>query len=221
MRKIGFLILTVLLSVSAYSQFGIKAGADYGTLAGHDAATYRWGFHGGFTYDFQLSEKLYIQPALLGALHSFGFKERDFINHGKVNKFSVEVPVNLSFRPQISYSYDVKLVIDLGPYIKYGFAGDKYVSLQDIYAGKTEVTGSAFDDSFNNGHAGETVLPDGKTTSHTFAFNRIDAGINVGLGVEVTKIYAGISYQYGFLNGEKNNSDVHNSIFRFSLGYRF
>jgi len=218
MKKIGLLIFTVLLSVSAYSQFGIKAGVDYGTLAGHDASTYRWGFHGGFTYDFQLSEKLYIQPAVMGSLHSFGLKEWHFIDHGKVNKFSVEVPVNLSFRPQISYSYDVKLVIDFGPYIKYGFAGDKFAQLKDVKAGKTDVKGSAFDHSFNNGYKGETALFE--ETDKTFAFNRIDFGLNAGIGVEVTKIYAGISYQYGFLNGEKNNS-VHNSIFRFSLGYRF
>ncbi len=139
MKKISFLILIASLSISAYSQVGIKAGADYGTLSGHDAATYRWGFHAGLTYDFQLSEKFYIQPGLLGSLHSFGFKEKDFIVNGKVNKFSVEVPVNVSFRPQISYLYKTKLVIDFGPYFKYGFAGDKYARLTNVVAGKTEV----------------------------------------------------------------------------------
>ncbi len=217
MKKIGLIILTVFLSVSAYSQFGVKAGADYGTLAGREAATYRWGFHGGFTYDFQIAEKLYIQPAALFSLHSFGFKEKDYINHGQVNKFMVEMPVNFSFRPQISYSYDVKLVVDLGPYIKYGIGGDKDIVLQNLLWGSNRVKGSAFDDSYVNdeykpGHPYDT--------KETFQFNRLDVGVNVGIGVEVTKIYAGISYQYGFLDGEKDNS-VHNSIFRFSLGYRF
>jgi len=205
MKKIGFLILTVLLSVSVYSQVGIKAGADYGTLSGHDAAKYRWGFHGGLTYDFQVSEKLYIQPAALLSLHSFGFKQKDIYHHGQVNKFFVEVPINVSFRPQISHSYDVKLVVDLGPYVKYGFAGDKNITLQNISVGDTRITGSSFDDSHGD----------------PYQFNRLDAGVNAGLGVEVMKIYAGFSYQYSFVNGAKGDSDLHNSIIRFSLGYRF
>jgi hypothetical protein len=206
MKKFSFLILTLLLCVTAHSQIGIKAGVDYGTLTGREAINYRLGFHGGFTYDFQLSEQIYIQPALLASLHSFGLKELDIVKQGKVNKVFVEVPVNLSFRPKINYSGNTKLVIDLGPYIKYGFAGDKYVKLQNIVAGDTQIKGSSFD---------------GAGGDH-YKFNRLDAGVNVGFGFEFSKIYAGVSYQYSLTKGTKSDLDsTHNSIFRFSLGYRF
>jgi len=227
MKKICFFVLTVLFSISSYSQIGIKAGADYGTLAGHDASTYRWGMHGGLTYDFQLSKKLYIQPGVMLSFQSFGLENHDEILEGKANKLYLEVPVNLSFRPQISRT--TKLMIDFGPYFKYGMAGDKNVKLDHIYAGDTQVKGSSFDDSY------KAALPDnrdftaGYNTWHkfaengdTFQFNRLDFGLNVGLGVQVQKRYnVGVAYQYGLLNGERGKSGTHNSIFRLSLGYTF
>jgi hypothetical protein len=206
MKKISVLILTLLFCVTAYSQLGIKAGVDYGTLTGREAISYRMGFHGGFTYDFQLSKQIYIQPALLASLHSFGFEELDIIKHGKANKMFVEVPVNLSFRPVINYSGDTKLVIDLGPYIKYGFAGDKYIKLQNIIAGDIEIKGSSFDDAGGD----------------DYKFNRLDVGVNVGFGFEFSQVYTGVSYQYSFTKGAKGDLySTHNSIFRLSLGYRF
>lgn len=219
MKKITFIILTLLLSISSYSQFGLKAGADYGTVAGRDGTSYKWGFHGGMTYDFKVGDMFYIQPAAMLSLHSFELDERDFVRHGKVEKLSVEVPIVVSFRPVID-SHGTKLVIDLGPYIKYGIAGDKNVQLKDIIfsgTGEAVISGSAYDDAYAKGNFQHEYNDD----KMSFEFNRLDVGLNVGFGIEVQSIYAGVSYQYGFTTAEKNNSDAHNSIFRFSLGYRF
>lgn len=217
MKKFAFLILTVLLSISSYAQFGLKGGVDYGSVAGRDATSYRWGFHGGMTYDFQVSEMMYIQPGALLSFHSFGFKERNFIKGGKTNKLNLEMPILVSFRPQID-NHGTKLVIDFGPYIKYGIAGDKNILLQNLSAGALEINGSFYDDSYSQN---KPTPADGTDSKSTFEFNRLDVGLTAGIGIEVMNIFGGISYQYGLTEAEKKNSDTHNSIFRFSLGYKF
>jgi hypothetical protein len=192
--KIFFLtiILLGLMSLSAFSQWGAKVGADFGTLAGFDDANYKTGFHAGATYDFKLIEQFYIQPAALFSLHRFGFDENLLVKEGTVNKYSLEIPVYVSFRPSITSS--TKLVLDLGLYAKYGLFGNTNYKMQD----------------------GESI---DKSSYDTY--NRFDIGFNTGIGLEIARCYIGGGYQYGLTNGEKGIPSIQNQIFRASLGYKF
>lgn len=196
MRTKSFFIVAffVCLPFSAFSQWGVKAGIDWGTLAGHTLATYKTGFHVGVTYDAKLSKQFYFQPALLFSHHRFGYDKLESIGMGGgvIDKYLIEIPANISFRPSISPS--AKLAIDYGLYVKYGLFGDtKY-----DYLDGTSVVKSAYD-----------------------AYNRFDMGINLGAGVEFAKLYVGGAFQFGLTNGEKGFKTLHNKTFRISMGYKF
>ncbi len=180
------------LPLSVSSQWGLKGGVDFGTLAGHDKANYKVGFHAGATYDFKLAEKFYLQPAALFSLYRCGFDESLLVKEGTVDKYSLEVPVNVSFRPTLTPS--ITLIIDLGLYAKYGLFGDTKYKMID----------------------GESI-----NKSSYDAYNRFDVGLNTGIGLGISRYYIGLAYQYGLTNGEKGISNFHNQIFRTSLGYKF
>jgi hypothetical protein len=184
-------IAFILLPLSLFSQWGAKVGLDYGTLTGTDLSKYRIGFHAGATYDIRLYEKLYLQPALLLSLNSVGLNQGTNLKDGKIDRYYLGIPVNLSFRPGITENS--KFVIDLGLYAKYGlFGNSKY------WNGEKEIKESTYK-----------------------AFNRFDCGINIGAGIEINKMYFGISYQLGFTSVNKELDAYNNQIFRASLGYKF
>ncbi len=189
--KILFFLIFLSFPFSLFSQWGGKAGLDYGTLTGTDLSKYRLGFHIGATYDFKLNDKFYLQPALLFSLNSVGLQQGVNGKDGKVDKYYLEVPVNLSFRPKISNNN--KFVFDFGLYTKYGLFGNT-----------------------------EYETDEGKIIESTYnIYNRFDAGINIGTGIEIKRLYIGLAYQLGFVHADKQLSSLNNQIFRASLGYKF
>ncbi len=127
---------------------------------------------------------------MLFSLFQFRYPVTELYNSGKAQKYSLELPLNLSFQPHLTEK--VKLVVDAGVYFKCGIAGNYKLK------GVDDLTGSSYDD-----------------------FNRFDFGLNIGGGVQISKIYIGLGYQYGLINAEKGISDYHNQITRISLGYKF
>ena len=184
----------LIIPFSIHAQWGIKAGVDYGKLAGHGGTKYRPGYHIGVTYDYKLSGNFYLQPAFLFSYYQFGFKTDSYLKKGAVDKYNLELPINLSLKPQLTEN--IKLVTDFGMYFKYGLGGNYKFEYWDF----PKNTGSAFDD----------------------AYNRFDYGINIGVGCEIDKIFIGLSYQYG-LTGATSDKDskTHNQLLRLSLGYKF
>ncbi len=193
MKKPMFILSFLLLSLVASAQWGIKGGLDYGKLAGHDKATWKPGFHIGATYDIKLGEKFFFQPAALFSLYRFGYKEiPSIMKDGIINKYVIEMPLNISFRSFVGES--TQLAFDLGLYGKYGLFGDKkYTNWEgDVSQG-----------------------------SSYHGYNRFDMGLNVGGGVYFDKIYVGIAYQHGIVSGFDSSSSVRNTLLRLSLGYKF
>lgn len=192
-RLIILLIFFLSVSFAMHAQWGVKGGADYCSISGTNPYSHHAGFHIGATYDYRLSGEIYLQPALLFSLFQFRHPSTDLYNGGKVQKYSLELPLNFSFQPYLTKR--TKLVVDAGVFFKYGLAGD--YKLKAWEGEGTDYTGSSYDD-----------------------FNRFDFGFNIGGGVQIQKIYIGASYQYGLINAEQNTS-FHNQIIRFSLGYKF
>jgi hypothetical protein len=191
-KKNLLLICLLVVPFSVFSQWGIKGGIDYGTITNMEYANYRFGFHVGGTYDVQLSDKFYFQPALLFSMDNFGFESNQLVLNGTVDRYLLEVPANISYRPSITKK--MKFIFDLGVYSKYGLFGDKEYRLADNTIHK--------DSSYD-------------------AYNRLDIGLNLGTGIDIGRIYAGLDYQYSLTNAEKGISDFHHSLFRISLGYKF
>ncbi|GHV17588.1 hypothetical protein FACS1894169_13030 [Bacteroidia bacterium] len=201
------LILFILISVQGFAQWGVKGGIDYGTVTEMDLPAYRAGFHIGATYDMPLSPKMYFQTGVLFGLQSFGFHQvgydenlnkKQAENKSMVDNYNIEVPVTLSFRPEINRQKHIKLIIDLGLYGKYGLFGNvKYYDVD------------------NTVYKGTTFRGEGN------GYKRLLIGVGAGAGIQFDdKIYTCLGFQYG-LTGIESQSHVKNMIFRLSIGYRF
>ena len=186
------LVVFLLISFNAYSQWGIKGGLNYSTLTGLNLPEYKLSGHIGATYDVKLSNKWFFEPELLFTSIGCNLKDDGLVfKEGHVKIYALEVPLNFSYRPQIANN--TKLLLDFGLYARYGLFGNTTYHYYEF----EKVDDSPFD-----------------------GYNRFDTGINLGLGVEL-KQYSGIlSFQRGLSSAEKNTQSYH-QVFKFSLGYKF
>lgn len=191
----SFLFFCVF-TLPAFSQFGVKGGVNSTDLAGYNNVTENTvSVHLGGTYDYQLSNNWFFQPALLYT--TVGFKLKDdkrLIKDGQVKIHALEMPLNFSFRPVINNN--AKLLTDLGLYTRYGLFGNKmYEYYPDNHTPKVDE--SPFD-----------------------AYNRFDIGVNLGIGLQIQQYYGKLSFHRGLSNAEKEIS-VYHEVFRVSIGYYF
>lgn len=192
MRKILFIVTFIFCSFNLYSQWGVKGGFTYSTISNMEISKYKPSAHIGVSYDIKLSDKWYIQPDLL--FTSVGCKLKDdglVLKKGHVYIYALELPVNMSFRPNIANN--TNLLIDFGLYARYGLFGNKTYEYYD----SPKVDDKPFD-----------------------AYNRFDIGLNVGLGVQKNRCYGILSFQRGLSHAEKDFGSYH-QIFKLSLGYKF
>jgi hypothetical protein len=192
MKKIIPIVILILYSFNLYSQISIKGGLNYSTITDHSLSKYKFSGHIGGTYDFKLSKKWYFQPELL--FTSIGCNLKDdgsVVKDGHINIYALEMPVNLSFRPEISDN--LHLLVDFGIYLRYGLFGNKKYNYYD----SPKVDESPFN-----------------------AYNRFDAGLNIGLGLQKNNYYGIFTFQRGLTHAEKGMDGAH-QVLHFSLGYRF
>ena len=191
-KKFLFILILCLFSLPSFSQWSIKGGVDYGTMTGDDDINYRFGFHVGAAYDVELSDRLYFQPSLLLSKHSFGFDALWDALEGEVDRYVLEVPAVISFRPLLDD--EARLMLDAGLYTKLGLWGDREYTLLNHFKSKK----STYDD-----------------------YNRFDLGLNLGIGVNFRMMYVMLGYQFSFTEAHKDISGTHYQNFRISLGYKF
>jgi hypothetical protein len=82
MRKLIFIVLAILIAFPAYSQFGIKVGANTSTVPTYDISTGNnniesledasWGFNAGIFYRFKVGP-LYLQPEVEFTTHTYEY----------------------------------------------------------------------------------------------------------------------------------------------------
>lgn len=187
-----FLILISIIPV--YSQWGIKGGLNGDWIKPHFYSDPRLGFHLGVTYDFLLSDKLYLQPGLLfttlGKNRKTAFNPSAEQGKGFIEIYALEAPLQLSFRPPIGKQ--ANFVLDIGLYVRQGLFGRDHMT----YNSENTIKKSPFNQ-----------------------FNRSDVGFNIGAGFLFNRIYTGLIYQQGLTDAEKDGSSQHTS-FRLSLGYK-
>lgn len=193
MRKLIPLIILLLWGCNVYSQWGIKGGVNTSTLTGSDMRTYRFSGHIGVTYDIKLTDKWYLQPELLFTSIGCNLKDDGIVlKGGHVSMNTLEIPLNLSFRPKITHN--TNLLFEAGLYARYGLFGNKTYKYYDK---DLNVDNSPFD-----------------------AYNRWDMGLNVGLGVQKSHYYGIFSFQRGLTHVQKDGQN-YNQVVKFSIGYKF
>lgn len=123
MKKILFVfaLMCAVLNVSAQedSKWNLKFGAGLSTLAGSDAdlEKYALSYKVGLGYEFGISEKFAIEPALM--LSNKSLKEEGV--EGTINRIYAEIPIMAAYT--IALNDDMKIIINAGPYVAYGLLG--------------------------------------------------------------------------------------------------
>jgi hypothetical protein len=175
--------------------------------------TYRSGFHIGPAVNIKINDHFDLMPALLFSLKreksestiyipSFDNSNTSYRYNFKssVNNYYLELPVTVQFK------------FNVGKLNLYALAGPYFNLL-------------LFDNSTTK------LFVDGQRTQMENQFegkfsNRIDYGIQIGIGAQLRSYMIQASYDYGFYRSMKYegiqfDQSVRNSVARLTLGYRF
>lgn len=222
MKKLFILTITLFVFVCANAQlkFGPKVGFNFanmsekykiasGSMEKADTKI-TLGLQFGGVVDYELMEGLSIQPGLLlsgkGASSKHTYQDVDDNGNPitvtetyKITPLYVEIPINAIYKKELK---SIKIFANAGPYLALGIGGK---SKNDDNGTKTSHNikwGSGKDDTFKG----------------------TDFGFNIGGGVEIGKIMAGINYGLGLSNIDSDGSSdfiVKNRVFSISCAYLF
>ena len=217
MNTFKYLLIALLLSASSASfasnffdtskpdspfNFGVRVGfnastqtrSSYGLISNLDG--WGTGFNAGAIFDINFKNYLTIQPGFFfeSRSNNYSYIYPDKVEYGHTRHYSFKVPIIASVR--LNPNQNVRLHLDLGPYISYGLGGsDKGAKITD--------TNYPFDTNYFENR------------------KNIDFGFKAGIGVKIMKhYYLGIHYEAGILNvwENKNFSGCHKA-WTFTIGY--
>jgi opacity protein-like surface antigen len=210
MKKV-FLTVAILLGCNMLSMaqnsqtkdskvsWNVKAGMNISNWTGGEIedTKAKVGFKIGAGMEYALDKTWSLQPSLF--LTSKGAKVEEESNV-TVNQVYLELPVNLQARVPVADKTNI--LFAAGPYFAYGVGG------------KTS-GGASFDGI------------DYTASMNTFGenrFKRFDAGLGLGVSLEVSKVIVGLEGQFGLTKiGDGNASDgsPKNINFGVTVGYKF
>lgn len=228
MKKILVLFLLFvsckLMAQTNTNRIIVKAGMSFSTInqtpTGNYDAGNKNGFTAGVTGDFQLSERLFIQPSVFYA--SKGFTAT--ANPNSPNYFSttvsskyIEAPVTITYKLPISEK--VSVFAGGGIYLATGIGG-KY-SDQTFISGKPVVVDHKIE--FVNAASYDNSI-DGQ--QDTRKMMRFDAGIVATSGIEIGRIVLTANYGYGLtrINAYKSEAlgySNYNRTLAVTAGFKF
>lgn len=216
MKKIYFLIaLFIFITGSAQSDnvFGVKAGTNFSQftpdveIAGVEALDYRLkiGYYAGVFYSVNVSEKFSVQPELLfanqGTRTSLGdipirqaIDEPEILVDIRTNVNELAILLPLTLRYQVTESF----FLEFGPQLSYAVERTEVIKRNELDPSTEgdEVADSPFVNDFD----------------------RFDAGINLGIGVLITKgLELNGRYTLGIIERDDNYKT---SVISIGLGYK-
>lgn len=196
--------------------FGVLGGVNFQNLNGKDFFGNKLendlilGYHVGLNIQIPIVPEFYFQPGVL-----FSTKGARSVNEPitrTINLSYFEVPLNFVYKGLLGNGY---IMVGFGPYVGYAFQG------KDKFEGGTI--------SIENDIEFKNVLNANDPLTTTY-FRAFDAGANVFVGYEMAGgLFFQLNTQLGLLkiNPEDNRlpgdnqSEVRNTGYGFSLGYRF
>lgn len=221
MKKSYLLIASLILSVAAMAQsgvrFGIRGGVNSASLQG-DAVnslqnllefskgavttSSRTGFYGGGYADIPVSEKFSIEPGLY-------YSQKGYVVRGDLNIKVLDM-LGVNAKAQLNTSY-----IDLPVLAKVNLNGfEIFAGPQVSYLANASLRTTA-------GALGFNVL-DSKMDA-TNQFNKWDAAITGGVGYQFTNgLNLRASYDYGLMKVDDGSSfNAYNRAVKVGIGYSF
>jgi opacity protein-like surface antigen len=203
MKKVLFIAVVVLLGLGNVNaqevKFGTKVGLNLSNFTGDlDDSDSKIGFNIGAFAEISLSDKFIFQPELLFSSQGAKFEESD-------NNFSSEETLKFNYLNMplmIKFAASDKFALEFGPQL--GFLLSAKSKFEQTFDGET--------------FSEEVDIKD--------SVKSIDFGLNFGASFDVSEnIMIGARYNLGLsdiTDGEDDEDfNVQNSVFSFSVGYRF
>ena len=206
---LSVLALTVMaLSLQAQVKFGIKGGFNLAnqvfksngiSIKNSELPT----FHAGFIVNIALKNHFYFQPGLLinnkGSQSDLQFTDNSGTMIGTVHSKNtityLETPLNFGYL--IDVSDKLKIYAQAGPFVAY-----------PLFT-KNKITADA---------------PNLISGNYSEKLTRLDYGVNIGAGIEVSNFLIGVQYGASLANLQTNgnsNNSIKNKLFSISTGYLF
>jgi hypothetical protein len=193
MKNLALLMGLMLFPTFAYSQWGVKGGINSSNIIDAHYAP-MLSAHIGGTYDIRLSRKWFFTPELQAVYIGANINDDGLImKGGHMRFFSLELPVNISFRPPVSRT--TSILVEGGLYGRFGLFGNTEYRFYDSSIDVNESTFSGY--------------------------NRFDMGIQLGLGLQVKKYYGVLTLQQGLTSAQKGGGYYHHQVLKLSLGHKF
>ncbi|WP_375579642.1 porin family protein [Marivirga tractuosa] len=225
MKKISKTLLIYILTFVLFSN--VSYGQDIYLLGGINFSklgqqkvndsqvnrAYRPGFHIGPAIDIKLNDHFDLAPALMFSLkrensestiYMPSFDNTNTSNRyefkSSVNEYYLDLPITLKFHFKLR---EQKLYALAGPYVNLLLFDNSTTEL--FVGGEPREMGNQFEGKFSN---------------------RIDYGIQMGLGVQLSSYVIQTTYDYGIYRSMKYEDtqfeeSVRNAIARITLGYKF
>jgi hypothetical protein len=211
MKFLPMLMVVIMTTKSNAQTFSVKGGFNLATWSMKDIQdNLKWqpGFHIGGLVDFPVAEKISFETGLLFSTKGTRIKENvedsgiSYAYDARATAMYLDVPLNARTTFDVGA---IKVYGTFGPYLGFGLAGKNKIER-----------------SLN----GETIKESVDLTwgSDSGNLKRLDAGLNIGAGVEFNSMLIGINYGHGLANILSNNSSdlkVKNRVLAISAGYKF
>jgi opacity protein-like surface antigen len=226
MKKIITVVVLSLISQLSWSQdevlnesknsVGLKGGLNIASLTSSDDSELdsRIAFHAGLYVEFPISEKLSIQPEVV--FSSQGGREKTFTesaSSGFESFFESDTKLRLNY---------INIPVLAKYYIVDGFSVQVGPQIGFLVSARAEFEINSSSNSNNSSISGNSSVKD--------EFNSVDLSAAFGLGYKFDGGFnLSARYNLGFSEVFKNQNqdenrndiDVRNSVFQFSIGYTF
>ncbi len=201
MKKLSFIIALMLMSIAGMAQDESKTSTKIGVRFGYNLSTidefwdfsndykdWKSGVNFGVVSDFNITQKIVFRPGLY-----YSSKGVKLLDDSKHRYNYLEAPLLVVF--QQSVTENVKLELQAGMYLGVGVCGKKELPIYNDWGNFYK------EDTFSDKGA-----------------KRFDCGLNIGCGLQISKIYLGVSYENGFMEIEDYNVT---HCFMANVGYSF
>jgi hypothetical protein len=206
MKKALSIVVLTLFSIAAFAQisYGPKLGLTFSRYGTNYAdgieepeLQYKLGPQIGLMMDFQILEFLSFQPSLMYSKKGTGYNIEDeysgdyVITGYRRDRISyLELPLNLALKLKLG---PVKFQVFAGPYFAYAIAGKRVWDYEENLNGiREDIKGDGKFEFVNK-------LPE-EQKDDVFYQRPFDAGIDFGLGFQVSKVLINFGYAMGFTN---------------------
>ena len=234
MKKIVLLLVMVAMFGAVDAQelsLGLKGGVNMSNLYGKEVkdAKMKLGYHVGIAANYEFAPNVALQSGLYfmtkGAKlssakidQSVGDIKISGSLDNRVNTMYLQVPLHFAYKVDVASG--TRLVLHAGPYAAYGIGG-KITGKPDVKVlgyvpAETKPAVDAVLKQINSSAVNV------KAFDEKLGYKPFDAGVGVGVGIELESFLVDFGWDMGLLNiSRKKDANVKNQTAYLSVGYKF